>query len=92
MDYLALFIRLGSSYFGNIYFSGFGIMIVHVLKNKWREYYKKNGKHPDYIKVTEDEFFQYKDYLFPNWRKDQKTYKSIKTLWFYGKEVKYEQK
>ena len=92
MDYLALFNRLGSSYLGDIYFDYFRIMIVDVLKNKWREYHKENGKHPDYIKVTEDEFFQYKDYLFPLWRKDQKTYKSIKTLWFYGKEVKYEQK
>lgn len=67
-------------------------MILDVLKDRWRDYHKKNGKNPPYIKVTEDEFFQYKDYLFPLWRKEPKIYKSIKTLWFYGKEVKYEQK
>ena len=62
-------------------------MIVEVLKSRWRTYHEKNGKNPKEIEVTEDEFYAYKDYLFPYWRKDPKTYKSIKKLFFYGKEL-----
>ena len=61
--------------------------IVETLKERWRKYHKENGKNPPFLEVTESEFYEYKDYLFPEWRKDPKTYESIVQLFFYTKEL-----
>lgn len=62
-------------------------MIVEILKSRWKAYHKKHGENPDFLEVTEDEYNAYKDYLFPGWQFEPKTYKSIKQLFFYGKEL-----
>ena len=66
-------------------------MIVDTLKERWRKYHKENGRNPQYLEVTKQEYLEYRDYLFPNWEDDPKAYKTIKELYFYGKQLKYGQ-